>query len=45
MVRDQAIDLAILDVSMPTMTGLQAAAEISRRRDAPKILILSMHDN
>lgn len=44
-VRTQPIDLAILDVSMPRMTGLQAAHEIARRRDAPKILILSMHDN
>lgn len=43
--RSQPIDLAILDVSMPRMTGLQAAREISRRRDSPKILMLSMHDN
>ncbi|MRJ76795.1 response regulator [Aeromicrobium sp. SMF47] len=44
-VRTQEIDLAILDVSMPRMTGLQAAREISRRRDPPHILMLSMHDN
>ncbi|WP_199906813.1 response regulator [Aeromicrobium chenweiae] len=44
-VRSQPIDLAILDVSMPRMTGLQAAREISRRRDPPYILMLSMHDN
>jgi len=39
------IDLAILDVTMPRMTGLQAAAELSRRRPELRTLILSMHDN
>ena len=39
------IDLAILDVSMPRMTGLQAAREISRRGLPLQMLILSMHDN
>jgi DNA-binding NarL/FixJ family response regulator len=39
------IDLAILDVSMPRLTGLQAAAELSRRRPRLRVLILSMHEN
>lgn len=39
------IDLAILDVSMPRMTGLQAAREINRRGTGVAILMLSMHDN
>jgi DNA-binding NarL/FixJ family response regulator len=39
------LDLAILDISMPRMTGLQAAREIHRHRPALKILMLSMHDN
>ena len=39
------VDLAILDVTMPRMTGLQAARELSRRRPELRILILSMHDN
>jgi DNA-binding NarL/FixJ family response regulator len=39
------IDLAILDVAMPRMTGLQAAQELHRRRPELRILILSMHDN
>ena len=30
---------------MPRMTGLQAAAELSRRRPALRLLVLSMHDN
>jgi DNA-binding NarL/FixJ family response regulator len=42
---DESVDLAILDVSMPRMTGLQAALELSKRRPELKILILSMHDN
>jgi DNA-binding NarL/FixJ family response regulator len=39
------IDLAILDIAMPTMTGLQAARELSRHRPELKMLILSMHDD
>ncbi|KRF00080.1 two-component system response regulator [Nocardioides sp. Soil777] len=42
---DLAVDLAILDVAMPRLTGLQAAREISRMRTPPTILMLSMHDN
>ena len=38
-------DLAILDISMPRMTGLQAAREITRRRPEIRVLMLSMHDN
>ena len=37
--------LAILDVSMPRLTGLQAARELSRRLPDMRILMLSMHDN
>jgi DNA-binding NarL/FixJ family response regulator len=39
------IDLAVLDVTMPRLTGIQAAGELARRRPGLKILILSMHDN
>ncbi len=39
------IDLAILDIAMPRMTGLQAAREISRRATGLRILMLSMYDN
>jgi DNA-binding NarL/FixJ family response regulator len=39
------IDLAILDVSMPRLTGLQAAAELHRQRPELRVLMLSMHDN
>jgi DNA-binding NarL/FixJ family response regulator len=37
------IDLAVLDVSMPRMTGIQAAREITQRTDV-RALMLSMHD-
>jgi len=43
--REHAIDLVILDISMPRMTGLQAAREIAGWAVPPKILMLSMHDN
>jgi DNA-binding NarL/FixJ family response regulator len=43
--REHDVDLAILDVSMPRMTGLQAARELSRRAPRLRILMLSMHDN
>lgn len=39
------VDLAILDVSMPKLTGLQATAELLRRRNDVRVLILSVHDN
>ncbi|MEX2210648.1 MAG: response regulator transcription factor [Gaiellaceae bacterium] len=39
------VHLAILDVTMPRLTGIQAAREISRRRPEVRTLILSMHDN
>jgi DNA-binding NarL/FixJ family response regulator len=41
---DAQIDLAVLDVSMPRMTGLQAARELSRQRPELRIVMLSMHD-
>ncbi|ODU05694.1 MAG: DNA-binding response regulator [Pseudonocardia sp. SCN 72-86] len=39
------VDLAILDIAMPRMTGIQAAREISRRAPGIRILMLSMYDN
>lgn len=43
--RDSEVDLAVLDVAMPRMTGLQAAREISRRWPDTRTLILTMYDN
>src|SRR5687768_7600099 len=39
------VHLAILDISMPRKTGLQAAREITHRRPEVRVLMLSMHDN
>jgi DNA-binding NarL/FixJ family response regulator len=39
------VHLAILDISMPRMTGLQAAREITHRNPNIRVLMLSMHDN
>jgi DNA-binding NarL/FixJ family response regulator len=39
------IDLAVIDISMPRMTGLQAARELRQRCPELRILILSMHEN
>jgi DNA-binding NarL/FixJ family response regulator len=41
----EGVDLAILDVSMPRMTGIQATAELHKRKPELKTLILSMHDS
>jgi DNA-binding NarL/FixJ family response regulator len=39
------VDLAILDISMPRMTGLQATRELKQRRPEVRVLILSMHES
>ena len=41
----EEVDLAILDVAMPRLTGLQAAAELSRRKPELRVLILSMYES
>jgi DNA-binding NarL/FixJ family response regulator len=38
-------DVAVLDVSMPRMTGLQAAREIRAHTPDTRVLLLSMHDD
>lgn len=39
------IDLVILDIAMPRMTGIQAAREIARSDPEVRLLMLSMYDN
>jgi DNA-binding NarL/FixJ family response regulator len=41
---DADVQLAVLDVAMPRMTGLQAAGELTRRLPGLKVLMLSMYD-
>jgi DNA-binding NarL/FixJ family response regulator len=38
-------DLAVLDVSMPRLTGLQVAAELHAQRPELRTLMLSVHDS
>jgi len=39
------VHLAILDVSMPKTTGIQAAIELGKRKPEVKVLMLSMYDS
>jgi DNA-binding NarL/FixJ family response regulator len=41
----EELDLAVLDVAMPRLTGLQAAHQLAARRPELKLLILTMHDS
>lgn len=41
----QHVDLAILDIAMPSVTGLHAAREVKRSRPEIRILVLSMYEN
>jgi DNA-binding NarL/FixJ family response regulator len=38
-------DIAILDIAMPRMTGLQATRELARTVPQTRVLILTMYDN
>jgi DNA-binding NarL/FixJ family response regulator len=40
-----APNLAILDLSMPEITGLQAAQEIARLESTTEVILLTMHDS
>ncbi|HZX04167.1 response regulator transcription factor [Kribbella sp.] len=43
--RREPVDLAILDIAMPRMTGLQAARELSTVAPGVRVLMLTMYDN
>ncbi len=43
--RRDDVDLAVLDITMPRKTGLQAARELRAARPEVRILMLSMHQN
>ncbi|MEU9614584.1 response regulator transcription factor [Streptomyces sp. NPDC048209] len=45
MARSERPDLAVLDIAMPRLTGLQAARELSRVMPELRILMLTMYDN
>ena len=39
------IDLAVLDIAMPRLTGIQVARQITEQRPELRVVLLSMHDN
>ncbi|MER7676874.1 MULTISPECIES: response regulator transcription factor [unclassified Streptomyces] len=43
--RAHDIDLAVLDIAMPRLTGLQATRELASLKPGLRILMLTMHDN
>jgi DNA-binding NarL/FixJ family response regulator len=45
MARAHDADLAVLDIAMPRLTGLQAARELAALKPGLRILMLTMHDN
>lgn len=44
LVRELAPDLAVVDISMPLLNGLDAARQMRKASPRTKILILTMHD-
>jgi DNA-binding NarL/FixJ family response regulator len=42
---NEDVHVAILDVSMPRMTGIQAASELQKRKPELRTVMLSMHDS
>jgi DNA-binding NarL/FixJ family response regulator len=41
----EAADVAVLDVAMPNLNGIEAAAQISRQRPEIAVIMLSMHSD
>lgn len=41
---DHAVDVAVLDIGLPGMDGIRAAAEIGRRWPGVRIVMLTAHD-
>ena len=41
----EPFDLAILDVTMPRLTGIQVARQVTAQRPDLRVVMLSMHDN
>jgi DNA-binding NarL/FixJ family response regulator len=40
-----APDLVLMDMAMPGMNGLEAVLRLKQRSDAPKAVIVSLHDS
>lgn len=44
MVATTSCDLLLLDLSMPNLSGVELIRRVTQREDAPRILVLSMHN-
>ena len=45
MIRDQHPDVAVLDVNMPKMSGLEVAKTLSKEQGSPSIVLLTMFED
>ena len=45
LIKEQRPDLAIMDIRMPEMNGLEACAVLTQEQIPTKVVVLSMHDN
>jgi DNA-binding NarL/FixJ family response regulator len=43
LILDKKPDIAVLDVSMPELSGIEIAKELKRRKISTKVIILTMH--
>jgi DNA-binding NarL/FixJ family response regulator len=43
LVRERKPDIALLDISMPGLNGLEVAARVAQERPATRVIIVSMH--
>lgn len=44
-VRDSAVDVVLMDLNLPTMSGVEATAAITARPGAPAVLVITMVDD
>lgn len=45
LVAEQSVDVVLMDLSLPTMSGVEATARITARPSPPKILVVTMVDD
>lgn len=44
MIKPEKIDMILLDINMPNMSGLDVLMELKNRKKAPKVLMLTVHN-